>query len=135
MASVTDLSECYGIKKYHWDLKRAILWGATQPFKFISERFDSVFLTNKGDHALVVADHFSDKAGEEAILSESNWLLTFGSEFMKICKISLVPMVTISQYCPPIQLADLIVGVTVSALAGNRYGNELFDPIAVNFLF
>lgn len=46
----------------------------------------------------------------------------------------MIPMMTLSEYCPPVQLADLVVGIVVCSLANSRYALDLFDDIGPLFL-
>lgn len=134
LAAVTDLKECYGVKNFNWDIRRAILWAAKQQFKFLSERFEAPFLEDAQDNGIVIADHFNERKGDKAIVKEIDLAMAFGTEFVNFEKICIVPMMTMSEYCPPIQLADLLIGVIVASLVNSKWGLELFDDIAWFFL-
>lgn len=134
ICAVDNLQECYGIKNHNWSIRQAILWATKQQFKFLSERFETPYLEQTKDTGLVIADHFSEKKGELAIVKESDLFMTFGTEFVNFEKICVVPMMTLSEYCPPVQLADLVTGIIVSSLANSKYGLDLFEDIALLFL-
>ena len=55
-------------------------------------------------------------------------------EFQKFNKICLTPLTISSKYSPFIQIADLIIGITVGSLANNIYALKLFDDISLLFL-
>jgi hypothetical protein len=134
ICAVHDLNECYGMRLYCWDIKRAILWAAKQQIKFLAERFEKPYLEKNNDIGLVIADHYSDKRDETIVIKEIDFLLHYGTEFQSFKKICMIPMMTLSEYCPPVQLADLIIGIVIGALAGSRYALELYEDIALLFL-
>lgn len=134
ICAVHDLKECYGIQLYGWDMKRSISWAAKQQFKFLAERFERPYLEKNNDVGIVIADHYSDKKGESAIIEEINLATIFGTEFQKFEKMCMIPIMTLSEYCPPVQLADLVVGIVVCSLANSRYALDIFDDIALLFL-
>jgi len=129
-----DLEECYGVKVHGWDFPRAKLWAAKQQFRYIAERFERPCLSQAADAGLVIADQYESKAGEVAIVRDAALVLAYGTEFQRFENVSIIPLVTISAFCPPIQLADLVVGIVVSTLAGSPYGAALFDDVAKLFL-
>src|SRR6266566_2378214 len=58
-----------------------------------------------------------------------------GTEYETLDRIGCLPLVTSSKRSPQVQLADIVAGVTVAALAGSRYGVELFEAVARSFLY
>lgn len=134
ICAVHDLRECYGVRLYGWDLKRTLMWAAKKQFQYIAERFEEPYLAQVNEPGLVVADHYSERKGDVAILKDFSFVMAFGTEFRRFENICMVPMMTFSQYCPPIQIADIVTGVIVGALDGSRYALDLFDDLGLLFL-
>lgn len=134
ICAVHNLEECYGVKLHRWTIKRARLWVAKQQFKFLAERFEKPYLQDNNDVGIVIADHYSDKKGETAIIEETNLAVIFGTRFQKFQKICMLPLMARSKDCPFLQLADLIIGIIVCSLANSEYAIRLFDDLALLFL-
>jgi len=100
----------------------------------MAERYDSPYLHAHDDDGVVVADQYSNRKKESEIIEEVDFAITFGTEFRRFKKICMIPMMTISTYCPPVQLADLVAGITVCSLANSRYALNLFEDVALLFL-
>ncbi len=134
ICAVHHLGQCYGIKLHRWTIKRAILWAAKQQFKFLVERFEKPHLQENNDVGMIIADHYGDKKGETAIIEETNLAVIFGTRFQKIQRICMLPLMARSKDCPFLQLADLIIGITVCSLANSEYATNLFHDLALLFL-
>lgn len=134
ISAVHDLNDCYGVRKYNWDLNRASLWATKQQFKFISERFEKPILESSDDYGIIIADKYSDNRGEIAILKDIFEAVTFGTEYRRFNRICMNPIMAISDYCPPIQFSDTIIGIIVSALSNSQYAQNHFENLMNLFL-
>jgi len=134
ICAVHDLNDCYGVRLYNWNFERTRLWATKQQLKFIAERFKTPHLSASGDNGSVIADHYSDIEGEKSLIREASEALEYGTDFRVFQKICMPPLTATPSDCPPLQVADITVGVIVSSLAGNRYGLELFEDVATLFL-
>lgn len=134
LCAVHDLNECYPVKHHGWDINKAILWATSQQSKFISERFEEPYLKVHDDIGLIVADHYSNKK-EEASLSTESFISTFyGGDYRKFKRICMNPLMAISTYFLPIQIADIVIGIVVCSLAGSIYAIEQFNSIGTLFV-
>jgi len=134
ISSVHNLNECHGIKIYKWDLNRGILWATKEQFKFIAERFEKPILETSDDYGIIIADEYSEHKGEIELLKEISFAITFGTNYRKFKRICMNPLMAISDFCPPIQISDAIIGITVGALAQSQYAREYIKDLAVLFL-
>jgi hypothetical protein len=131
---VHDLNDCYGIRNYNWDINRACLWATKQQFKYIAERFEKPLLLSKNDFGIIIADKYSEHRSEVSILKDVFDVVTFGSEYRKFSRICMNPLMAISNFCPPIQCSDIVIGAIVSALSDSRYAQNIFDNMGLLFL-
>jgi hypothetical protein len=134
ICAVHDLNECYGVTLYNWDFERTRLWATKQQFKFIAERFETPYLSSNDDNGMMFADHYSNVVGEKSLIKEASEHFKYGTGFRDFQKICMPPFTAAPRDCSPLQIADVVVGVVVSSLAGNRYGLELFEDVAKLFL-
>jgi hypothetical protein len=134
ICAVHDLNDCYGVRLYNWNFERTRLWATKQQFKFIAERFETPYLSASGDSGLVIADHYSDIEGEKSLIREASVALEYGTDFRVFQKICMPPLTATPSDCPPLQVADITVGIIVASLARNRYGLELFEDVATLLL-
>lgn len=134
ICAVHNLGECYGVKLHRWTMKRARLWVAKQQFKFLAERFEKPYLQEDNDVGMIIADHYSDKKGETALIEQTNLAVMFGTRFQKLQKICMLPLMARSKDCPFLQFADLIIGIIVCSLTNSEYAISLFDDLALLFL-
>lgn len=58
----------------------------------------------------------------------------FGSDYSSFERISIVPMLVDSKHCTQIQLADLVIGILVSALSGSSFAQQFLDDLAPVFV-
>lgn len=134
ISAVHDLSDCLGIRNYNWDLNRAALWATKQQFKYISERYEKPFLESSNDYGIIIADKYSDHKGEISILKDIFEVVTFGTAYRRFNRICMNPLMAISDFCPPIQFSDTVIGIIVSALSNSRYGLNHFEDLMTLFL-
>jgi len=134
LCAVHDINECHGIKLYGWKINQAILWATMEQFKYLVERFEKPYLEENDDIGLIIADHYSNRKEESNLIKQSKFYINHGTEFQKFNKICLTPLTTSSKDLPFIQIADLIIGITVGSLANSMHALKLFDDISVLFL-
>lgn len=134
VCAVHSLNHCYGRTLYNWDTRRTILWATRSQLKFLAERFEKPCLSTSDDKGLMISDQSGDRSEESTLLEDIFNTLRGGTQFRQFERICMPPLMTDSQFCLPIQLADVVVGIIVSALTDNRYGVELFQDIAMLFM-
>lgn len=134
IGSVHNLNECHGTKLHRWDLSRAKLWATTQQFRNIAERFEKPFLELNHEHGIIIADKYSEHKGELALLKDMTKAITEGTTYRKFDRICMNPIMAFSDYCPPLQISDIIIGIIVGALSQNRYAQEYIDEMTSWFL-
>ncbi len=135
MCAVHFLNECYGLSLHGWPVERAIRWAATNQLKFLAERFQRPCLESGDDCGLIIVDEFSSRAEGNALIDGFSLHMLLGTEYETLDRISGLPLITSSQRSPQMQLADVATGIVVAALAGSRFGLELFEPAARCFLY
>lgn len=134
ICAVHDLNDCYGVRLYQWDFKRARLWATKEQFRSISERYETPYLSDDNDNGLIIADHYSDVEGEISLIREASLDFERGTKYRKFQKICMPPFTSTPKDCSPLQIADIVIGVVVSSLAKNIYGLRLFEEVAKLFL-
>jgi len=134
VCAVHSLDDCYGRTTYGWDTRRTILWATRNQLKFLAERFERPCLAISDDRGLMISDRSGDRREESTLLEDVFDTLKGGTQFRQFERICMPPLMVDSQFCLPLQLADIVVGIAVSALAGGRYGMELFQDIATLFM-
>lgn len=134
ICAVHSLDDCYGKTLHGWDTRRTILWATRSQLKFVAERFEKPCLSTSDDKGLMISDQSGDRREESTLLEDVFNTLRGGTRFRRFERICMPPLMTDSQFCLPLQLADIVVGIIVSALAGSKYGVELFDDIALLFM-
>lgn len=132
---IHDLSKCYGVTEHRWTKEKAKLWVATEQLKYLSERFQHTYLENDQVDGLIISDNYASRKGEKAIVKKATAELITGTFFQKLDRVSMVPLMADSKYCFPIQLADLVAGITVAFFARGRYGSSLFPEIIDLFAY
>ncbi len=135
MCAVHFLNDCYGVSLHSWPMQQAIPWAAKQQLKFLAERFQRPCLASGDDCGLIIMDEFGSREGQEALIDGFQLQMLVGTEYETLDRIGCLPLVTSSKRSPQVQLADIVAGVTVAALAGSRYGVELFEAVARSFLY
>jgi len=131
---IHDINECYGPKYHKWATKQTNLWAIKEQFKYLIERFERPYLEDNDDLGIIIADHYSDRKEESNIAIQSNIFTDFGTEFQKHFRICTPPLFVSSRDCRFIQIADLIIGITVGFFGNNKYALKLFDDISLLFL-
>ncbi|MDD4230794.1 MAG: DUF3800 domain-containing protein [Dehalococcoidales bacterium] len=134
ICAVHHLDSCYGIRLHGWDFNRTRLWATKQQCKFIAERFESVRLAKDNEPGLIVADHYSDVEGEKSLIQEVGKDFQNGTGYSNFKNLCIPPLTASPLYCTPIQLADIIVGIIVASIIGNRHGLDLFEDVAKMFV-
>lgn len=133
LCAVHHIDSCYGVRIYKWDFKKTRLWATKQQCKFIAERFETVCLSDD-EAGLIIADHYSDIEGEVSLVKEVGIDFENGTEYCSFEGLCVPPLTATPQHCSPLQLADIVIGIVVSALTGNKYGLELFESVAKQFI-
>lgn len=134
ICAVHNLNDCYGKKLYAWDMKQIILWATKSQLKFVAERFEKPYLSTSDDKGLMISDQYGDRKAESTLMEDISNALKSGTQFRQFARICMPPLMTHSEYCSPLQLADIVVGIIASALANSRYGMELFEDLAMLFI-
>ena len=134
LSSVHSLNECHGVKTYGWETSRAILWATKEQFKFIAERFEKPILEASDDHGIIIADKYSEHKGEIDLLKDMSFAITSGTDYRKFVRICMNPLMAISDFCPPIQISDTIIGIIVGALAQSQYAQDYIEDMIALFL-
>jgi hypothetical protein len=132
LCAVHDIDSCYGIQLYKWDFAQIRLWATKQQCQFLAERFESLCLDN--EPGIIIADHYSDIEGESSLIADLGMDFVKGTAYCAFDSLCIPPLTAMPHHCTPLQLADVVVGVIVSALIGNRYGLALFEDIAKQFV-
>lgn len=132
ICAVHDLNDCYGVRLHQWDFKRTRIWATKEQFRFISERYETPYLSI--DNGLIIVDHYSDVEGETSLIREASLDFERGTKYRKFQKICMPPLTSTSRDCSPLQIADIVIGVVVSSLAKNYYGLRIFEEVAKLFL-
>lgn len=132
---IHDVSQCYGVRIHGWNLDQTKIWASKEQMKYLSERFQHTILSNNNDVGIIISDNYESRKGEEAITKQATFDLQKGTMFQKLDRISTIPLMADSKYCYPIQLADLVTGITVAYFCEGKYASELFPEIAKLFAY
>ena len=117
------------------DYRKEILRASTEEqLNLILERFN-MHLSGSGQKGMVIMDEYADIKEGKKILEEAYESVTNGTEFMRLDRIAMVPVMTSSHHVPHMQLADIVIGSVVAALCNKRHGLELFKIIAKCFRY
>jgi hypothetical protein len=135
LAVVHLLSDCHGIRLYNWSEERILSWAAHQQLKFVAERFQRPGLTSTDEYGVIICDQHHSRSEEEEVLRTFDFTLSRGTEFIALDRILMNPLMAPSITSPHIQIADVIIGVIVGALAGSGYALELLDILVPQFLW
>lgn len=130
LCAVHALRECYGVAHHKWTRDRAVRWAAHQQLRFLAERFAAPLLSTVDDEGLVICDHYSSRTDDVKATESFRHDLAQGTDYATLERIPHVMLMADSKHSPAIQLADVVVGVATSALAGNKYGGALFPHLA-----
>lgn len=135
VCAVHFFNACYGYQLHRWTLERTMRWAARQQMTFLAERFHRPYLAAESDSGMIIVDEYADRDVREEILRGFSLDMLFGTDFEKLDRISMLPLMTASRLSPQVQLADIVAGVIVAAVGGSRYGLQLFDQLAELFLW
>jgi len=130
LCAIHALRECYGVTLHHWGRDRAVRWAAQQQLRYLAERFATPFLSTAADEGLVICDHYSSRTDDARATDSFRADLAQGTDYATFERIPHVILMADSKHSPAIQLADVVVGIATSALAGNTYGRKLFPHLA-----
>jgi hypothetical protein len=133
MCAVHALNDCYPTLN-NWGAEKTRVWCAKAQLTYISERFQSLYLECCNDDGLIITDEYGAREGEESIISNFKADMIIGTEYHKLERICMIPLMLNSRHLAHLQLADVVIGIIVSALSGGKYGLELFDDVAKIFL-
>lgn len=111
ICAVHNLNDCYGKKLYAWDMKQIILWATKSQLKFVAERFEKPYLSTSDDKGLMISDQYGDRKAESTSMEDISNALKSGTQFRQFARICMPPLMTHSEYCSPLQLADIVVGI------------------------
>jgi len=134
VCAVHSLNDCYGKVLHNWDTRRTILWATRSQLKFLAERFEKPCLSTGTEKGIIISDQYGERKEVSTLLEDVSDTLRSGTQFRQFERICMPPLMTDSQFCPPLQLADIVVGIIVAALADSRYGVGLFEDVAMLFL-
>lgn len=132
---IHHLSQCYGVTGHGWSEQEAKLWAAKEQMKYLAERFQRTFLESQDTEGIIISDNYASKRGEQALIRQATTDLTTGTFFQTLDRVSMMPLMADSRYCFPIQLADLLTGITVAFFAESKYAKELFPGILDLFAY
>ncbi len=135
LCAVHFLNECYGLTLHSWTVDRAIRWAAKNQLKFLAERFQRPCLASGDDCGLIIVDEFGSREGQDALIEGCSLHMIMGTESETLDRIGGLPLTISSKRSPHVQLADVVAGAIVAALAGSRYGVDLFEHVARSFLY
>src|SRR5262249_20842700 len=118
-----------------WDIPSAKLWATQKQLRYISERLQRPLLVRENDQGIIIVDAYESRDGAIELVDHFSVDMLTGTRFEKLDRISLTPLLADSKQCVQIQLADIIIGIVVGALGGNRYALELIEEMAPLFLW
>lgn len=133
ISTAFNLNKVYGRERHGWDFDKTKRWAMKEGTEYLLERFEKPFLENECDNGLIVIDSDNFKKIED-IFKIIQSIIQTGTKYQRFEKVRLCPMVGISEYCPPLQLADLVIGIITGCLSNNKYALELFGEIWPLFL-
>jgi hypothetical protein len=134
VCAVYDMNEVFGIIPKKWSMGKKYLWAANEQIKFLIQRFEDPYLRDNDDIGIIIADHYGDKKGEQNLINQSKIYIDQGKRNQQFNRICLSPLTASSKDLPFIQIADLVIGITVGSLAYNQYALKLFEKISRFFL-
>ena len=134
ICAVHDINECYRIILQKWSIEKTYLWAISEQLKFLIKTYEIHYLEDNDDIGLIIADHYGNKKGEHDLIAQSKEFIKQGTEFHRFSRICITPLTVSSKDSPFIQIADIVVGITVGSLANNRYALNLFDKISRLYL-
>jgi len=134
LVAAHSLSDCYGYRIHQWTLPETIKWATREQLKYLSERFSLNLLEIDADNGIVIIDNMPSRESESYILRNYTFEMMFGTTYSSFDRISMVPLLANSKHCTHIQLADLVVGILISALSGSEFAKEFLQDLAPLFV-
>jgi len=135
ICAVHALKECYGVALHGWSRNRATQWAVRQQLRFIAERYERPYLASMPQSGIIVCDEGDSKTEEHMAAQQFSFDMVFGTDYENFDHIAHLPLIGISTFSAPLQIADVVVGAVTSAVGGGRYGVALFDEVARHFLW
>ena len=135
ICAVHALKECYGVALHGWSRNKATRWAIRQQLRFIAERYERPYLTSLSQDGLIICDEYDSKTEQDMSAQQFAFDMVFGTKYEIFEHIPHLPLIALSQFSAPLQIADVVVGVVTSAVGGGRYGIALFDSVARHFLW
>ena len=77
------------------------------------------------DDGLIITDEYGAREGEESIISNFKADMIIGTQYHKLERICMIPLMLNSRHLAYLQLADVVIGIIVSALS--RAGNTAWS--------
>src|SRR2546425_11707171 len=133
ICAVHALKECYGVALHGWTRDRATRWAVRQQLRFIAERYERPYLTSLSQNGLIICDEHDSKTEQHMAAQQFAFDMVFGTRYEIFERIAHLPLITLSKFSAPLQIADVVIGVVTSAVGGGRYGIALFDSVARHF--
>lgn len=134
ICSVHSLDDCYGVKVHGWSREATRSWAANEQLKFIAERFQRPLLIRKNDLGIIVCDASHTAVEDKKLVQHFHGSMLGGTGYTPLDRITTQPLMVDSSISPHIQFADLVAGISVSALGGNNYAIALFEQLSLLFL-
>jgi hypothetical protein len=135
ICAVHALKECYGVALHGWNRNRATNWAVRQQVRFIAERYERPYLTSLSQEGLIICDEYDSKTEQHMAAQQFAFDMVFGTPYETFEHVAHLPLITLSKFSAPLQIADVVIGVVTSAVGGGRYGVALFDDVARHFLW
>lgn len=133
LCSVCDLKQCYGYALHDWSIDKSKLWATQLQLRYIIERFETPYLKQNEEQGIVICDNYSSHEGDKELLKQVYEDIKSGTNYRDFHNVCLT-VTTISEYCFPLQIADVVTGIIVSSLDGSSFGLQHFERVAKCFL-
>ena len=134
ICAVHSLNECYGKQLYNWKSEELLIWAAKEQFKFLAERFESIYLEGSSDCGIIISDEYGQRDKEDSLIQGFSSDMLFGTVYHRFQRICMIPLMSDSKYLPDLQFADVIIDIVVASLSESKYGLELFEDVAKLFI-
>jgi len=102
--------------------------------EFVTERFQFYLQAHEDKKGLIIADLPASGKEEKTLLDDYYQFLETGTKYVKPSNIVMNLLTTESRFNPPVQLADLVVGVTTRMCTARRkYALQYWNIVKRNF--
>jgi hypothetical protein len=127
LAAAYDATACVVV----WDLGRTTLQGDAAELKVLSYLYERIIGTLARTHlgVLVFDKPGGDHLDEDAWIGRTLELSAYGTDYVQPDSMVLPVLTAPSHHHEHLQLADLVVGCTTAAVAGNPYGMGLLTQL------